>query len=337
MRITNPFRKKKQTPSQDFPVREELKTSANSGGTRWILCLDGGGMRGVIPVRILMELKSCLEEAGLTERPEKYFDLVAGTSTGALIALALTCTDMSLEQLMDTYRTCGPIAFPRESRGLGQALRTLTSEKYPASGIESLIRKWYGDRKLGDADVRTMIMAYNVLSGEEAELCSWENPEFSVFDAARATSAAPTYYSPHQVGNMLLVDGGVIANNPSLFAVSRARQIWPDCREFVVVSIGTAGIVHTMAREGSSGILNWLDNIVPLYSNAQKRTVDRLLEATPDVRYVRIESQMAESINMDDCSPSAIAMMEKHGEWLAGQYRERLTSIARRLALRRTE
>ncbi len=292
-------------------------------------------MRGVIPVRILMELKSCLEEAGLTDRPEKYFDLVAGTSTGGLIALALTCTDMSLEQLMDTYRTCGPIAFPRESLGLGQALRSLTSEKYPASGIEGLIRKWYGNRTLGDADVRTMIMAYNVLTGEEAEFCSWERPDFRVFDAARATSAAPTYYSPHQVGDMLLVDGGVIANNPSLFAVSRARHIWPECREFVVVSIGTAGLVHTMEKEGSSGILNWLDNIVPLYSNAQKRTVDRILEATSDVRYVRIESQMAENINMDDTSPSAIAIMEKHGNWLAGQYRERLSSIARSIAAER--
>lgn len=292
-------------------------------------------MRGVIPVRILMELKSCLEEAGLTDRPEKYFDLVAGTSTGGLIALALTCTDLSLEQLMDTYRTCGPIAFPRESLGLGQALRSLTSEKYPAGGIESLIRKWYGDRTLGDADVRTMIMAYNVLSGEEAELCSWEMPLFTVFDAARATSAAPTYFSPHQVGDMLLVDGGVIANNPSLFAVSKARHIWPECREFVVVSIGTAGLVHTMAKEGSSGILNWLDNIVPLYSHAQKRTVDRLLEASPDVRYIRIESQMAENINLDDISPSAIALMEKHGNWLAGQYRQRLSSIARRLAAQR--
>lgn len=328
MKIRNPFPRRKQSPPAELP--EERKPVAKEPA-RWILSLDGGGMRGVIPVRILMELKACLEQEGLDGRPETYFDLVAGTSTGGLIALALTCSDMSLEQLMETYRTCGPVAFPRQSLGISQTLRAITAEKYPAGGIESLISKWYGDRKLGSADTRTMIMAYDVLTGQEAEMCSWEDPDFRVFDAARATSAAPTYYSPHRVGDRLLVDGGVIANNPSLFAVSKARLLWPQCREFVVVSIGTAGLVHTMEEEGSSGILNWLDNIVPLYSNAQKRTVDRILETMPDVRYVRIESQMAETVNMDDCSPRAIALMEKHGNWLAGQYRSRLESIAHRL------
>ena len=329
MKIRNPFARHRE--SSPVQVPEETKPVVKEPA-RWILSLDGGGMRGVIPVRILMELKSCLEQAGLNGRPETYFDLVAGTSTGGLIALALTCSDMSLEQLMDTYRTCGPVAFPRESLGISQALRTLAAEKYPARGIESLIRRWYGERRLGDADVRTLIMAYDVLTGQEAEICSWEDPDFRVFDAARATSAAPTYYSPHRVGDRLLVDGGVIANNPALFAVSKARLLWPDCREFMVISIGTAGLVHTMEAEGSSGILNWLDNIVPLYSNAQKRTVDRILETMPDVRYVRIESQMAENINMDDCSPRAIALMEKHGNWLAGQYRTRLEALAQRIA-----
>jgi len=159
-------------------------------------------------------------------------------------------------------------------------------------------------------------------------MCSWEDSGFCVFDAARATSAAPTYFSPLARNGKLLVDGGVIANNPSLFALSQAARLWPDCRDFTILSIGTAGNVHTMRQDAASGIFNWVDNIVPMYSTAQKRTVDRLLENLPGVHYLRIEDSLNRKISMDDISEQAMETMTNHAEKLAKKSSERLEQLA---------
>ena len=296
---------------------------------RFILSLDGGGMRGVIPVRVLIELQKCLKEAGYEDPLVNCFDLVTGTSTGGLIALALTCADQSLEDLLHTYKVAGSVAFPPSA--LGGALRSITAEKYPVDGLEKLFRMWYGKALLSQAKVRTMIMAYDISCGKEVEMKSWEDGDIPVFDAARATSAAPTYYTPLRRGSKVLVDGGVIANNPSLFAYSQARKLFPDCKDFTIVSIGTAGYVHKMANQSTSGILNWLDNIVPMYSTAQKRTVDSVLELIPEVSYIRIEDQLREKISLDDTSPRALKLMSDHAETLCTRFRPELEELAKAL------
>jgi len=296
---------------------------------RFILSLDGGGMRGVIPVRVLIELDKCLKEAGCEDSLVQCFDLVAGTSTGGLIALALTCADQSLEDLLHTYKVAGSVVFPPSA--LGGAIRSITAEKYPADGLEKLLRMWYGKALLSQAKVKTMIMAYDIACGKEVSMKSWEEGDIPVFDAARATSAAPTYYSPFRRGSKVLVDGGVIANNPSLFAYSQARRLWPDCKDFTIVSIGTAGYVHKMESQSTSGILNWLDNIVPMYSTAQKRTVDSVLEMIPEVSYIRIEDQLREKISMDDTSYRALKLMTDHAETLCTKFRPKLEEIAKSL------
>lgn len=296
---------------------------------RFVLSLDGGGMRGVIPVRVLIELDKCLKEAGYEGGLIDCFDLVAGTSTGGLIALSLTCTDQSLDELLKTYRVAGPVVFPPSA--LGGAIRSIAAEKYPADGLEKLLRMWYGNTTLSEAKARTMIMSYDIACGREVELRSWVDTDFPAFDAARATSAAPTYFSPLKRGSKVLVDGGIIANNPSLFAYSEARKLWTDCRDLTIVSIGTAGHVHRMGHESTSGILNWLDNIVPMYSTAQKRAVDSVLDMIPDVSYIRIEDQLSEKINMDDTSYRALKIMTEHAEALCTRFRPQLEDLAKKL------
>ena len=319
MKIWKFWFRKPQPEPQPAPAPEK----------RFVLSLDGGGMRGVIPVRVLIELDKCLKEAGYNDGLVRCFDLVAGTSTGGLIALSLTCTDQSLEELLKTYRVAGSVVFPPSA--LGGAIRSLTAEKYPVSGLEKLLRMWYGNATLSQAKTKTMIMSYDISCGKEVELKSWVDGDFPAFDAARATSAAPTYFSPLKRGSKVLVDGGIIANNPSLFAYSEARKLWPDCRDLTIVSIGTAGHVHRMGRDSTSGILNWLDNIVPMYSTAQKRTVDSVLDMIPDVSYIRIEDQLSEKINMDDTSYRALKIMTDHAETLCTKFRPQLEELAKQL------
>lgn len=295
---------------------------------RFVLCLDGGGMRGVIPVRVLMELEKCLRERGATQSLVSYFDLVAGTSTGGLIALALTCSGRSLEELDRDYRTYGPAIFPQSSSQIKKAIRVITTEKYPVTGLETLLKQWFGDVQLSDAAVKTLIMTYDVTNGKELELKSWEDSGFKAFEAGRATSAAPTYFAPFRKNGSVLLDGGVIANNPSLFAYTQAKQLWKDCADFTVLSVGTAGRVHRMPDGETSGILNWADNIVPLYSSAQKRTVDSVLEVMPGVNYLRIEDQLKEKISMDDTSARALKIMTAHAEDICIKFRPQLEQLA---------
>ena len=309
---------------------KELMQVAPAPEKRFILSLDGGGMRGVIPVRVLIELDKCLKEVGYEGGLVECFDLVAGTSTGGLIALALACGDQSLEELLKTYRVAGSVVFPQTGI-VGGALRSIAAERYPVDGLEKLLKMWYGNALLSQAKTKTMIMTYDITCGKEVELRSWADPDITAFQAARATTAAPTYFSPLRLGSKVLVDGGVIANNPSLFAYSQARTLWPECTDFTIISIGTAGYVHSMRLESTSGILNWLDNIVPMYSTAQKRTVDCVLEKIPDVAYFRIEDQLSEKISMDDISYKALRLMTDHAEALCTKFRPDLEELAKAL------
>ena len=298
---------------------------------RFVLCLDGGGMRGIIPVRVLMELEKCLKDLGSSKPLVSYFDLVAGTSTGGLIALALTCTDFGLEELYESYKSSGPAIFPQSERTISKVLRTLTAEKYPVSGLETLLKTWLGDTELSQAEVNTLIMTYDVAKGKELVLKSWEDTGFKAFEAARATSAAPTYFAPYRKNGMVLVDGGVIANNPSLFAYSEAKQLWNNCSDFTILSIGTAGRVHSMPDEETSGILNWADNILSLYATAQKRTADSILDTMPDVKYLRIEDQLKEKVSMDDTSDRALKITASHAEAICKKFRPQLEELAQAL------
>ena len=245
-----------------------------------ILAVDGGGIRGLIPALVIAELEQRLRDrVGGEPRACDYFHLLAGTSTGGLVALALTAPHpadrtrprMSGADLASLYVEDGPAIF---RRGLWQRLRTLegfTGPKYAAGPLRAAAERRLGEGRLAEALREVVATAYDMTSREPYFFKRWRAREtaernLSVVDAALATSAAPTYFPSHAVGGGALVDGGVFAANPVIAAISEALKrrenepaaVVPD--DLLVVSLGTGLLEQGFAQREVRGWgkLGWI-------------------------------------------------------------------------------
>jgi uncharacterized protein len=223
-----------------------------------ILSVDGGGLRGLVPALLLLELEQRLEAISGESRPlSHYFHLFAGTSTGGLISLGLTARDpddpespsMDSEQLVGLYRDRGPKIFPPRFRFL-RKLRGFVTPKFSNRQLRRAVEEEIGTSPLSTALRDLVITAYDMTDHHPRFLKRWTagqdgRPDPTMADAAMATASAPTYLPPWEVADKALVDGGVFAANPTIAAIAEALKRQTDepagltPRELFVVSLGT--------------------------------------------------------------------------------------------------
>ena len=211
-----------------------------------ILSLDGGGLKGLFTAQYLAQWE---EHTG---RPVvDAFDLIAGTSTGGIIALGLGA-GYSAQKLVCFFRKHGQTIFPRERIGAVGCVRQMLGSRYDAKPLESVLGEYFGDRRLGNSCVRLIIPAYHAESG----IYLFKTPHHSRLSVdrqermavvARATSAAPTFFRPlvFDLG-LRLIDGGVWANNPVQIAVTEALGYLDQPKDCITaLRIGTTtDVVH---------------------------------------------------------------------------------------------
>jgi patatin-like phospholipase/acyl hydrolase len=207
-----------------------------------ILSIDGGGIRGIIPGVILAEIEK------RTEQPiSSLFDLIAGTSTGGILALGLALSGeggfskFSAEELIALYENNGTIIFNKPRTKVMNLLRkaaSVFSESYAKEGIEKVLENYFGEAELKDLIADVLITSYEIekrkpfyfLSRLSKDPAHQASENFKVKYVARSTSAAPTYFEPSWVAwkdnsHLALVDGGVFANNPSMLAYTEAQEL----------------------------------------------------------------------------------------------------------------
>ncbi|MBF2760719.1 MAG: patatin-like phospholipase family protein [Ectothiorhodospiraceae bacterium AqS1] len=187
-----------------------------------MLSLDGGGLKGLFTARFLAEWEKHVK------RPvTSSFDLIAGTSTGGIIALALGA-GFPASQIVEFYTRHGPAIFPASVPKLVKVMRCLRGSRYRPEPLESALDKYFGERLLGESSTRLIIPAYHAERGihifktaHHSRLLIDSNERMAII--ARATAAAPTYLPPLEIERGLrLIDGGVWANNPVQIAVNEA-------------------------------------------------------------------------------------------------------------------
>ncbi|MBI9096197.1 MAG: patatin-like phospholipase family protein [Sphaerochaeta sp.] len=330
---------------------------------RFILSIDGGGMRGVIPAVILNTLATQLEERGDRRPLYSHFDLIAGTSTGGLLALALTAPvertnlppdsrfisyiyehgepsladkllgrktpeelkgtlpfGVEMSALEKLYLHHGKEIFPKNQ---GRLFSQIFTDKYDSQPLEKYLKKTFGNLPLRDAVVPLMLMTYDVAKGRPFPLSSRDSHDFLFWEAGRATSAAPTYFKPAYLYDrqeetmQTLIDGGLIANNPTLFAYSEAKKLYPHAKKFHILSISTASSDFGFTISGAgSGVIGWIDPakgtpIQKIYAGSQLQAVDAIAPDIPDIEYTRIHGSLGEQIRLDSTSSTALAMMRE--------------------------
>jgi patatin-like phospholipase/acyl hydrolase len=319
-----------------------------------ILAMDGGGIRGILPARVLTEI-----ERRTSRSIADTFNLLAGTSTGGLLALGLAIPKpgkskpYSAEQMLELYRVKGPTIFASSLWHSVASLGAITDTRYDSDNIEDVLEDLLKDRLLSDClnEIDVLVPAYEIEQREAYFFKSWHakgEPEdhrkkpaqrnFLARDVARATSAAPTYFEPARVKNSAgetfsFIDGGVFANNPAMSAVVAARWLYPQAQRFCILSLGTGTmerpIPYNQAKDW--GLVGWARPVISVMMGGNSETVDYQLREIAeafevDVRYHRFDIDLGEDRNepgaanddFDDASPSNIrALFDKADELLA--------------------
>jgi uncharacterized protein len=240
----------------------------NRQGSRKLLALDGGGIRGLITIEVLAELERQIK-AGLIAQGKlaendpfvlaDYFDYIAGTSTGAIIATALS-TGMSVDKIRQFYEASGEAMF--EKAGL---LERLAFSKYEDKKLADILQETFGEQTtLGSTHLKTLLMLVmrNVKTDSPWTLSNNPRAKYNdrsrsdcnldlpVWKLVRASTAAPTFFPPENVTvgsrQFIFVDGGITPyNNPAfqLFLMATAEPYnlhWQAGEDqMLVVSVGT--------------------------------------------------------------------------------------------------
>lgn len=324
-----------------YPSIDRIEMSPgpqSAGSDRFVLSLDGGGMRGIISTAVLEEFTDILRSMGFERPVGETFDMVAGTSTGGLIACALTCPSIlgagqdgkpglvSLHRLASVYLEHGEEIFADPVHGI----RSTFTDKYSVENLERLLMGWYGAARFSDCVLPTLIMGYDVTEGTPFPMASTQNTDMATWEVCRCTSAAPTYFAPFNHEGHLIVDGGVVANNPSLYAYQYARSMWPDSRRIHILSVGTGSAVYRYKSMASYGISSWT-GVHKVFASAQMQTVDETMQFIPDALYTRIYRELDSEIEMDDASEASLRTLQDFGRELGREFRPQLEQFARAL------
>lgn len=250
------------------------------------------------------------------------------------------------KEVLRIYEQYGERIFPKGPFGQLKSFGHVFADKYSAEPLEQLLLETFQDLTISHALTNTFVVAYDFKQNRPLLLRSYEDgDQFYMRDAARGTSAAPTYFAPAAVSRIdgtceyLLIDGGVAANNPSLLAYIEARRLFPDARRFHILSLSTAPRMFTPPAEWSTGgFMGWMDPIrdTPLYriyTTGQYGAVDMSLEALPDVSYLRITADPGQQpAKLDDAEPENLIRLRGLGKKMVTTYFHELDDFSKVLA-----
>ena len=284
-----------------------------------ILSIDGGGIRGIVPALVLADV-----EARTGRRIADLFDLVAGTSTGGILACALTMPGARpAADLVDLYRTEGPRIFRRSLWKEIESVGGVLDEKHDDAGLMTALHDYLGAARLSQATTRVLVTSYDLEARAPYFFKSWRPERDAPLTAvARATSAAPTYFEPLGLEGMALVDGGVFANNPAMCAYAEAARLSPG-EPVRVVSLGTGQLsrpIHLADARGW-GLLEWVRPLIDVVFDGVSDTVDyQLRQLVPDDAYDRFQVGLTRASDaLDDASAANLRALEAEARTLISE------------------
>ena len=211
----------------------------DSDRTFHILALDGGGVRGIYPAHILAKLEQTRGQS-----VADCFDLIGGTSTGAIVAGA-AAAGVEMKKVVELFESKAAGIFPRRRLRKG-----LFRSQYPREPLAEVIQSCVPHLRLAEVSTPLLITSSDISAGgvhvfksgylkKLGERYVRDGPVL-LADAILASCAAPTYFDPAKVGDYLLADGGLWANNPSIIALVEAVSKFKQPIERIhILSIGT--------------------------------------------------------------------------------------------------
>lgn len=381
------------TKDISFLHKETLKFSSrffsvkNPGPQYRVLCLDGGGIRGIIPGLFLKEIE---DKTG--KRIAQIFNLIAGTSTGAILGSGCSLPDeknpkfpkYTASEVLQFYldKRCRENIFkkpqPTQSdlvtldrrKALPLAgiefsydgfsamlfgkrviqldrnhygyeigsdydkIREIVQPKFIAEGIEAILKEKFRTVKFSQllphevlvTTFNTRTMRHHIWSKQVAQTDSNKDP--MVWQAARSSSAAPTYFPAYTLHGNEYIDGGVCMNNPALAAILRAKELGIPKKNLFCVSLGTGQFVKPIAPTAHFGPIHWAANIFDVTSCGISSQIDDFLKALLNKdQYVRLQVELPDNIPLDRSDQHTVDQLKEIGERAIRENRGKLDKI----------
>lgn len=260
-----------------------------------LLSLSGGGFRGLYTAQILAHL-----ERHTGQPIGRNFDLIAGTSVGGILALAVAL-EIPMEKIVNLFVQHGGEIF-RKRPWWHASFGGLIRSTYTADSLKKLLSQpdIFGDLLIADLKHRVLIPSINYTRGAQVVFKTSHHPNFAIdlhhklVDVALATSAAPTFFPRHSFNSNQYVDGGLFANNPALLALHEVDVFFPNINlsQVGMLSIGTMGKTASVFAEGNreGGAIDWAGskkpwqwpsfpkNIIELSLSMQDRSTAQIVE-----------------------------------------------------------
>lgn len=295
-----------------------IRDSVTGGRHFRILALDGGGIRGVFSAAVLARWDDMLQGAGGVNFV-KHFDMIAGTSTGAILAIGLGL-GLRPKDILEFYREKGPIIFPGERK-----FRHWFKSKYESQTLKKTLEEVFDNHKLStDSLCRLVIPTVRAVNGNSVVITTAHSAdrggfrEVTAVEAALASSAAPTYFDEafieNEIANQEYLDGGIWANNPVLPAiVESVRHLHIPLDRIDVLSVGTLTAEADFTQELGDGKLGWAASTADLFFAAQEHAAAALADGLlTRARHLRVNQQTPSAIPLDQVT--AIKEMARRGD-----------------------
>lgn len=280
-----------------------------------IISIDGGGIKGYLPAQVLamFEMQEGTPLGAMA-------DMLAGTSTGAILALGLAA-GMSAADLAAFYQAKGPGIF---RRSWGKRLRScfgVADEQYSNDGLHAGLKEIFGDKKLSELATPCMAVAYEIETRQAIFFTSWDanrdpHRDFTLVDVAMASAAAPTYFEPWAAmsvagDRLACIDGGVAANDPAQCAVVEALKTGHPIESIRLVSLGTGreDRAYLLKHARNWGFAAWARPLLDILFAAASDITDHHCRHMLPGRYVRLQQDFSESVAMDATGDRAFAVM----------------------------
>jgi len=293
-----------------------------------ILSIDGGGMRGICTVSTLEVL-----EKRFDCRTADCFDMLCGTSTGAIITAAL-CIGVKASEIVEFFQTEGPKIFPYISwpaRCLAFLKQALFKSKYDNTVLKASLSQIFGTKTIADIKLDLCIPVFNMSQGLPCVFKSGSLTHSSegpmIVDILLAASAAPGYFPIHPIANSLYIDGGIWANNPALAGLFEAMKLNPNT-SFNILSMGSIeNAVGDNFNHKSLSFWQWYRTewLLESYFQAQSKMIDSYASALGNIlplNYVRLAvprfTETNFRIEIDNASPATLLELKRLGA-AAGQ------------------
>lgn len=312
-----------------------------------VLTIDGGGTRGIVALQTLRKLEE------LTGKPiHLLFDYICGVSTGAILAFMLGLFHIPLDECEEMYRKLGSDVF-KQNVIMGTVKMGWSHAYYDSEMWEKMLKERMGSDLMIEtarnpqcpkvAAVSTVVNRgikafvfrnYNHFPGVKSHYMG--GCQYNLWQAIRASSAAPGYFQEYVLGNDLHQDGGLLINNPCALALHECKCLWPDVPLQCVISLGTGryeGMGSNTATHTS--LKAKLSNVISSATDTEE--VHKMLDALlPPDTYFRFNPVMNEDVPLDENRKEKLKQLQLDGENYLERNEEKLKKAAKVLKQERT-